>query len=520
MRTRTVSISRSQLIERTVYIDGKPLSFRDYPFQRAIYDCPSDQIVLKTCRQVGKTVYDANLVVSDGMLIPFFKSLYVAPTMQQTSRFSATRLSKIISYSPIIRERFATDTDNVFLKIFANGSEITLNYACDDADRIRSITADRILLDEVQDMELPAILPVIMEVSANSDYAYETFTGTPKSMENGLEWLWKNSTQAEWIMKCPGCSKWNFIDHVRSIGLKGPVCVNCDHLLNPRLGQWYEMNPSTEDNPVPRKGFHVSQPILPKNVEDPKRWARILRKREDYDETKFKNEVLGVSDSSGSRMISLEDLQVLCGDYEIKDIPDPNISKGCLFICGGVDWSGGGVTHKSRTVLWIWGVGEDLKLRTLFFKIFPGRNQVDDVREVARYAQMYRVQLICGDAGEGAVANAMLREILGSERVYQVQYGSLKSMLRWNGVDRWQADRTAFIDSFMLLLKRGGVMFPKYEQVSDAFEDVLAMYEETTKNGEGIKVWRHSPAVPDDSLHAMIFGWIASRLVRGEFKMY
>ena len=519
---KTIRVSRARLLEKIVFIDGKPINFVDYPYQRDVYNSTAPRILFKTSRQVGKSVYDANLVISDGILTPFFKALYVAPERTQTSRFSATKLSKIINYSPLIREKFlgGGDTDNVFLKIFSNGSEIHLSYACDDADRIRGITADRILLDEVQDIELSNVLPVIKEVSSDSDYGYETYTGTPKSMENGIEWLWQKSTQAEWMMKCSGCNKYNYIDSPKSIGKHGPICVKCGKQLNAAEGFWHELNPSTEDNPVRIKGFHVSQPILPKNAKNQDRWDRIIDKLENYPETRFKNEVLGVSDSSGSRMITLEDLKAMCQDYHVDEIPHPDIFRESVFICGGVDWSGGGTTHVSRTVLWIWGMMPNEKIKTLFFKIFPGRNQVDDVREVARLADSYRVQLICGDAGEGAVANAMLKEHLGEHRVYQVQYGSLKKMIQWNDVDRWQLDRTAFIDSFMLLLKRGGAIFPVYDQVKEAFDDVLAMYEETTQNGMGKKVWRHSPAVPDDSLHAMIFGWLAARLIRGEFSLY
>lgn len=502
-------------------LDGKKIDFRDYPYQVAVYNVHHPQILLKTSRQVGKSVYDANLVISDGILTPFFKSLYVAPSKQQTSLFSMTKLSKILSYSPLIRNKYVREnTDNVFMKMFTNGSEIILNYACDDADRIRGITADRILLDEVQDMALSTVLPVIQEVSADSDYGYMTYTGTPKSMENGIEYLWQESTQAEWVIKCDGCGRWNYVDSVKSIGKKGPICVKCGHALRPETGHWHELNPITEDNPVRIKGYHVPQPILPKNARDPRRWDRIIEKMEKYGRTEFHNEVLGISDSAGSRLVTLEDLKALCKPYHVEDKPNPAVIRGCEFLCAGVDWSGGGIGHKSRTVLWIWGVTKGEKLRTVYFKIFPGRNQAEDVREVASMIQLFRAQLVCADAGEGAVANALLREIIGEHRVYPVQYGAVSKLMHWNGTDRWHVDKTAFIDSFMLLLKRGGAEFPVYEQSEQAFTDILAEYEETTQNGMGKKVWRHSPQIPDDSLHAMIFGWVATRLLRGEFKLY
>ncbi len=51
-----------------------------------------------------------------------------------------------------------------------------------------------------------------------------------------------------------------------------------------------------------------------------------------------------------------------------------------------------------------------------------------------------------------------------------------------------------------------------------AIEDVLAEYEEVTKMGR--KVWRHAPSMPDDCLHAQIFGWFAYKITKGDIQFY
>lgn len=509
--------TKSTIAESLFYIDGKPVSFEDYPFQRDIYDTGARAVMQKSARQLGKSTTLSNFIIAECIARNFFKTLFVAPSKEQTSKFSSTRLSKTIQYSPLIRSKFRGERDNVFLKMLTNGSEISLGYASDDPDRLRGITSDRVCLDEVQDMQLDAIVPVIKETMGNSDYAYETYTGTPKSLENGIEWLWQRSTQTEWLMRCSGCSKHNYIDSDRSIGKKGPICLKCGKLLSPREGFWYDLKPEAT-----MKGFHVSQLILPRNVEVEDRWKRLLEKHETYPPAKFNNEVLGISDAIGNRMLSKEELVALCDDYTVElPLSGAHVdTRKYRLICGGVDWSGGGTVATSRTVAWVWGLRHDHKLETMYFKIFPGRNQVEDVRDVANVFSLYRCQLVCGDAGEGAVANSMLKEILGQHRVYQIQYGSLPKQIKWNGRDRWMVDRTAFIDTFMLLLKRGGVVFPNARQMTVAIEDVLAEYEEVTQNGMGKKVWRHSPSAPDDSLHAMIFGWLAIRIATGDLKLY
>ena len=512
-------VTRSALAEKLLYIDGKPVSFSDYPYQRAIYDVAAPRLLIMSGRQVGKSSVAANFMVSECLSRPFFKTLYVTPIQSQASKFSVTRLSKIIQHSPLVRKYFMGQTDNIFTKVLANGSEILLAYAKDDPDRVRGISSDRIFLDEVQDMSLPVILPVIKETSANSLFAYETFAGTPKSLENGIEWLWSKSTQAEWLVPCSGCKKYNICSTTKVIGKKGPICIKCGKRLNVREGFWHEMSP-LEKGEHPRKkikGFRIPQLILPLNSENLDRWERILEKYESYGETEFKNEVLGVSDSIGTRLITKEELVALCQDYTVNYPPKPQDLK-YQHIVGGVDWSGGGELGASRTVVWVWGIKPNGVLRTLYFKIFPGRNQIDDVNETADIFNSYRCQLVCGDAGVGAVANSVLKKKLGAHRVYQVQYSSVSKQVKFNGVDKWLIDKTTFIDNFMLLLKRKGVEFPSYSQMAQPIEDILNEYEEVTKTGQ--RVWRHSPELPDDSLHAMVFGYIASKIVRGDLRMY
>ncbi len=505
-----------------MHLDGKPFSLKDYPFFRGVYNTNARETLLKTGRQVAKSTYCSNLMIIDSVRIPHFKTLYITPTREQTSKFSNTRLSKTIHYSPHIRKNFTNVNliNNVLLQTLANGSLMVLSYACDDPDRVRGNTADRDLIDEVQDVNYEAVIPVVKECMAASSYAYMAYCGTPKSMENTIEYLWQLSTQTEWIMKCEGCGKWQFIESHKSIGKHCVVCLNCDKPLSVREGQWYDFNP---DGRI--KGFHISQPMLPVNNENLERWARIIDKLETYSETKFKNEVLGVSDSIGSRFISQEELLQMCIGYTVPESPPiPSaFLDGVKFIAGGVDWSGGGAELKSRTVAWVFGYTNDGKCRTLYFKIFPGNNPIADAEEVAQIFKACNCDVVVGDAGEGAVANSHLARILGPHRMFQAQYGSFNMLLRWNKKDRYLIDRTAAIDSYMLLLKHQGVEFPNARQMAVPIKDIMNEYEESTQSGVGgvaRKLWRHAPNAPDDCLHAQVFAWLAMKIARQDLELY
>lgn len=514
--------TRSHIAEALLHLDGKPLRLTDYPFMRGVYDCGDNDVLMKTGRQVSKSTSCASIMIVDSIAIPHFRTLYITPSRKQTSQFSNTRLSKIIHHSPHIRNVYVDPhlPNNVFLQVFTNGAEMSLSYAIDDPDRIRGISSDRNLVDEVQDILYEAVIPVIRECMAASPYAYTMYAGTPKSMENTIEYLWQMSSKSEWVMKCEGCNKYNFVESEKSIGKKGVVCLNCGKYLNPRDGFWYDFN---TDESVKLKGFHIAQPMLPINVEIPERWKRIIDKLETYSPTKFKNEVLGISDAIGSRLISLEELTAMCQDYYV-ELPVPKeLLRGIRAIVGGVDWSGQGADYVSRTVAWVFGLTQDYKLKTLYFKIMRGENPVEDVEEVAHIFQACNCQCVVGDAGEGAVANAMLRDALGQHRVFQAQYGAFNKLIRWNRKDRYLVDRTGAIDSYMLHLKRQGSIFPHPKQMATPIQDILNEYEETSQVGTmggGRRVWRHAPMAPDDCLHAQVFAWLAMKVLQGDLEFY
>lgn len=518
--------TRVHVARKLIHLDGKPLRFADYPFMRGVYNTNSREMLLKTGRQIGKSTACASMMIVDSIAIPHFKTLFVSPSREQTSKFSNTRLTKMLLYSPLIRNAYVDPslTNNVLLQILTNGSEMALSYAGDDPDRIRGISADRELIDEVQDILYDAVIPVVQECMSNSDYGYLIYAGTPKSMENTIEFLWQRSTQSEWIMKCEGCGRHQFVDTAKSIGKTGVICIKCGKNLNPRTGMWYDFNPDAYI-----KGFHIAQPILPKNNEIDWRWEKILQKLESYSETKFKNEVLGVSDAIGFRFISQDELLELCEDYYV-DLPlTPRTRGGIRAIAGGVDWGGGSGQEDavSRTVVWVYGLDQDYKLRTLYFKIFPEDNPIANVREVAEIFAECGCQFVIGDAGGGAIANSAVRDVLGAHRTGQAQYGGgtgYNKLIRWsNQAERYLVNRTAAIDSYMLELKNGAVIFPNARQMATPIQDILNEYEEMTKSGAGEtqrKVWRHAPTKPDDCLHAQIFAWLAMKVIQGDMQFY
>jgi hypothetical protein len=274
-----------------------------------------------------------------------------------------------------------------------------------------------------------------------------------------------------------------------------------------RSGFWYDFKPDAEI-----KGFHISQPIMPLNVEEPTRWKRLLSKLTRYSETRFKNEVLGVSDSIGTRIISVQELEALCQPYDMYRAPPPDSLKSYVATVGGVDWSGGGTEGVSRTVVWVDGITRDHKLKTLYYRIYPVTNPVNILEDVAEVLSNYCVKFVVGDRGEGHLANNLLAQKLGTHRVLQLHYGSQAKPLTLNEqMNCYSGDRTTLMDNFFMVLKRGGVIYPSLQHMETPIKDTLNIYEEVTQLGK--KVWRHAPTQPDDAFHAQLFAWIAAKVV-------
>jgi hypothetical protein len=346
---------------------------------------------------------------------------------------------------------------------------------------------------QCQDMLYDPVIVVGNETMSNSDYHFETYAGTPKTMENTIQYLWEISTQTEWVMKCPGCSKYTYIDNEAAVGNEGPICVKCKAYLDPTAGTWIDLNPGKS-----LKGFHISQLIMPQNVPlsmkrigqkehemSVSRWDRILQKRDESPISTFRNEVLGVSDSIGTRLISKEELEALCVEPPLQLFPSREHMLGCDIYVAGIDWSGGGTTGVSRTVVWIWGhnVKTD-RLVTKAYKVYPGLNPVEAHEEIVRVCKAYNVKFVVGDAGEGALANDLMRKGLGHHRVTQVQYGSNKHALEFNNVDRYLGDRTTLIDNFFMFLKDKKASFGPLAEMKVAIDDMLNEYEEVTTLGK------------------------------------
>jgi hypothetical protein len=515
-----INATISQAASALLQLKGKPLSLYNYePFQ-FVYDCSPPTLVIKAGRQIGKSLSLAAILITNSIMRNYFSNLYIAPLSQQTSRFSGAYLDPFL-YSPLVRKYFidTTSKKNVFEKSLRNGSRIYLGYADTEqsADRIRGVTSDLLLLDEIQDISLDAI-PILKETMAASDYNFTRLTGTAKTENNSLEISWKRSCMAEWVVKCTHCSRHTVpIDFDTCLkildGVEGPACIHCSKPLDMRTGQWLAARPDRTDN----VGVHIPQLILPART-NIRKWNELKEKARTYPMQKLANEVFGLASGIGGRILSLREAMACCNSERTEwDKGFPIDDRHILYTTLGVDWSVSG-SNKSYTVISILGYDSKGKAYLLYCQRLNGVDIIDQVHRVEQLYRQYKCSMACSDRGVGVLQAQLLQRSLGHDKVHMVQYVAAKHALRWDrDGDFFSADRTRSMDTVIMKAKIGPSKFetPAWSLTGEFWQDALNVFEEESMSGR--RLYRKDEDLTDDSLHSWVFANLAFSVLNEEF---
>ena len=527
MAVKKVKARTSELATALLQLKGHPLAFEKYrPFE-LIYDMDPDTMILKAGRQIGKSVCLGGRLTTKSIARPYFNSLYLAPLQQQTKRFSNAYLDAFID-SPLIKKHFKdkASISNVYEKRFSNGSTIYLSYAENehDADRIRGIMSDQLTMDEIQDVSYDA-LPPIFEILSASEYNLKALAGTSKSTANTLEYMWQQSNQLEWCVKCDHCGHWVIPDEYEKCikicsKFEGPSCDKCGGLIDFNKGTWVAKNP----NQKRRIGFHLPQFIMGANTKKskwPDIWEKVQSAEEGglYSPVKLSNEVFGLATDLAGKSISMAEAMNCCNP-EVKSWFNkwPHDDGRNIVVCVmGVDWAVTG-SEKSFTVASILGYDAAGKCYLLYSERFQGVHPLAQVERIAQLFKQYKCVFIGSDRGVGVLQGQLLQKELGFKKLVMINYVSAKQRLRYDPKGGFlAADRTQAIDNVVMKIRMGRERFetPAWEVTQSMWKDALNIHEEETHSGT--RVYRHHPDEPDDWLHSVVFGNIAYQYLSHDF---
>jgi hypothetical protein len=405
-----------------------------------------------------------------------------------------------------------------------------------DPLRIRGNPADAINYDEVQDIDL-AFTDVINECLSHSKWRLRFYTGTAKTLDNPIEWLWQRSSKAEWCIPCPNCKYENICctknDLLNMLGpvradiseeKPGLVCAKCKVPINPRQGFWVHGNPSKRFDFV---GYHIPQPIVPIHYANPRAWADLLNKMDNMvgGFVAFKNEILGESEDSGVKLVTREDL---VKHATLGENSDENLTKLLPqydLIVMGVDWGGGGETGLSRTAVAICGYknGQIHVLRGIRFR---EHDPLKETKVITEYIKNNRVRILAYDANPaGSLREILINQQIITNSIPMQYYGTvggrliIKPKLSLHGAGSvrniWRIHKSRSLQLLCAAIKLGVFRFFSYTNDDPDGDNLLthflAIFEEKVEHplGEDQYLIQRNPALPDDFVHAVNFAAIA-----------
>lgn len=418
------------LLPLLLNLRGQPYTIGNhFPFEPFFKTQMPQRTVLCTGRQVSKSTSLAAQSVVLSNCIPYFNTLFVTPQYELTRRFSNNYVRAFIDQSPVKKLWTGTTTENsVLQRSFKNNSKLIFSFALLDADRTRGVPADKIVYDEVQDMD-PDFIPIINETISASSWKIENYAGTPKTMDGTLERLFQQSSMAEWAIKCTACGHWNIpgLDHdlidmigpdLEEISPSNPgiVCAACKRRgkrspVNPRTGIWVHAKPELRHE---FSGYHVPQMIMPMHYEDPTAWRVLVGKSRGSHNTPlhvFYNECCGESFDFGAKLVTQTDIQAAA--QGIGPNEDENafarLDNYTMRILA-VDWGGGGEKEISFTTMAVLGLLPNGQIEVVRgHRSLTPNDPVLEARMIMQFCGRFRCSHIVHDySGAGALREQFL----------------------------------------------------------------------------------------------------------------
>lgn len=520
--------------------------------------------LLKTGRQVSKSTSLASQGVLFSNCIPYFSTLFITPLFEMIRRFSQNYVAPFIETSPVGKLFSGTSTiNNVLQRSFKNRSQMIFSFAYLDAERTRGISADKNVIDEIQDMDI-SFLPIIHEtISASRDWGLIQYAGTPKTLDNTIERLWTDSSMAEWMIKCPhpGCGHWNIpaleFDLMKMIGpphdeisdfRPGVICAKCAKPINPRppyqggTGRWVHRH---RDRRWSFAGYHVPQIIMPMHYADPEKWQKLVDKMHGKGNTPihvFYNEVCGESWDSGSKLVTVTDLKkaaILPWERKVDQARDH--LGGYLHKFCSVDWGGGGVSKgksdlalQSYTSIAVMGLRPDGKIDVIYgFRSMNPHDHIREAKVIMGILSTFKCSHLVHDyTGAGTVRETVLKQAgLNPNNILPVAYtgpakGGLvqfKPPTENHPRAHYQMDRNRALNYTCQFIKSQVIRFFQYDYHGSEdvglLHDFLNLIEDKGESGSGRDPYKilRDPAGPDDFAQAVTMGTMMLYQMHGRF---
>lgn len=520
-------------------LNGKPMNLRLHYQLAPMYATvqPSHSVYM-LARQLGKSYAMCSSMALRSMLIPFYHVVIVQPRADQIQRLISTVYKPLINSCPIIDEFISSnERGKLALREYLNGSMTFAEHSYSSADRTRGLSnIATCARDEVQDIEYE-FLDIIAEVmSASLFWGFSVDTGTPKTTDTTLGLLWNRSSQAEWVIKCLHCGKYNVPnpenDLIKMIGKHGAICAHCGKDVNPANGGYVHAIPERVRS---FPGYHISQTIHPLHLSSIHKWNQLLAKIEAYPEQTLYNEVFGWPYDAATSPLTMSDLQKATftpKDEEGNEVdiqtPDDvlRVKWQYRFITVGVDWSGGGMISDSYTAYAVLGLRKDCDvIDVLYGKRIPkGATPTQEADEILYWLAGTHSDAFAYDNHGAGFTRLEIMKHQGLHSLPKKLYITPMDYVRPHSGDVMQRhdaqrepdmyyfniDKSRSLAVCILSIKSNRIRFRPFKPEDEqAYQrDFLALREDPRQSlgNETVILIIKKPGVPDDFAHAVNFG--------------
>lgn len=500
-----------------------PFSLKERRHLQRVYDTPASHTLYIFGRQSEKTTTLGNLAIAYTALINNFKVLMTYPSAMQAKAFAEDRLAIPISLSPRLKPLFPSLKQSVFHKRTIVGSSIVMRYAYLSAARILGLSADMVMIDELQDI-LPEHIPLIEQATFHSDYKLYRYSGTARTEENTINTYWEQySTKCEWVVPCRrhgtpktgGSWHWNVLT-AKNIGDTCVICDKCGKPIDPADpdAQWASLQPAKgREDRIAWEGYRVPQLMLPfmKRARD---WKDMKRKQREYPINRFYNEVLAISYSSGVQPITKKELKAISNnELKLADFEKwMKLTNGHLY--AGIDWGEG--TGYSFTVLVVGGyIPPSNKFKIMWMYRFIGEETDPTIYlpMIIEFLREQGVQHIGTDYGGGFFPNNILQKEFGGRRVHQYQYVPRQrtgKVVFNEKMNRYIVSRSEVIADLLTAMKTGLIELPNWDDIDPEYSQDLTALRQVYNYKLRYMQYEKAGARSDDFFHAILYCLLAS----------
>ncbi len=201
-------------IEAKTFLGGKPYSFKDHEYQKAIISDTSVEVSVRKCSQVGVSEATARLSLAMVNVINPMTVIYAFPTAHFAATFMRTRIDPIIHGSKTLKQNLNKNNDNNEIKQF-NDSFLYLKGAATTNAPI-SIPADVVISDETDFSDQETLSQYTSRLTHSIWKIIRKFS-TPTLPGFGVDKAFQESRRHFNLCKCNHCGHWFLPDYYKHL---------------------------------------------------------------------------------------------------------------------------------------------------------------------------------------------------------------------------------------------------------------------------------------------------------------